>query len=115
MSWEDVLKQQSPKTPDLLPHHEEPKNFFRHSDVTWEDMREDSANALRSAKTIREKLQGISIWLSEVSHSLDKTVETRDFREITEQRKDVNALMEIVDEMAEETEKLVDGVEEMGE
>ena len=102
MSWQDIIK-------------EEPKNFMRGSNVTWEEMREDSAKALRSAKTIGEKLNGITNWLSEVSYSLGKMSESMDYRELPEQLKDVDTLMEIVDEMAEETEKLVDVVEEMGE
>ena len=102
MSWQDIIK-------------EEPKNFMRGSNVTWEEMREDSANALRSAKTINEKLGGVRNWLSEVSYSLDKMIETRDFREITEQLKDVDKIMELVDEMKAQTEELEEIVGEMGE
>ena len=102
MSWQGIIK-------------EEPKNFMRGSNVTWEDMREDSANALRSAKTINEKLGGVRNWLSEVSYSLDKMLETRDFREITEQLKDVDKIMELVEEMTAQTEELEEIVREMGE
>jgi len=106
MSWEDVLK-----SPD-----EEPETYW----IDREEVREDSANALESANTIQEKIQGISVWLSEVNHNLGKTDEmwasegydvpsynNQLTREVIEQQKDVDALMEIIDEMVEKMSHMV--------